>query len=263
MTDHSAEIGIIGGSGLYSLLDDAVEVRPATPYGPPSDCVAVGNLAGRQVAFLPRHGRGHRLPPHRINYRANIGALSTLGVKQIIAIGAVGSLTPEIPAGSLVVPDQIVDRTSGRAQTFFDGPGAAHVSFADPYCPAGRSSALRTARDGGWEAVDGGVHVVIEGPRFSSRAESRWYAAQGWSVVGMTAHPEAVLARELGMCCTPLCLVTDLDAGAEAGQGVTHEEVLTAFAANLERLRLLLGDLVKELPDQSACGCSGLRAAVV
>ncbi|CQR59559.1 S-methyl-5'-thioadenosine phosphorylase [Streptomyces leeuwenhoekii] len=263
MTGITADIGVIGGSGLYSLLDDASGIQQPTPYGHASDSITVGELAGRRVAFLPRHGRGHRLPPHRVNYRANLSALDALGVTQVIAVGAVGSLTPEIPAGSLVVPDQIVDRTSGRAQTFFDGPGAAHASFADPYCASGRAIALQTARTNGWEAVDGGTHVVIEGPRFSTRAESRWYAAQGWSVVGMTAHPEAVLARELGMCCTPLCLVTDLDAGAQSGEGVTHEEVLAAFASNLERLRHLLGDLVKALPEERDCDCAAMKAVIV
>lgn len=260
----SAELGVIGGSGLYALLGDAVEVRVETPYGPPSDALFVGEAAGRRVAFLPRHGRGHRLPPHRINYRANLWALHALGVRQVVAPCAVGGLRPEYGPGTLLVPDQFVDRTSGRAQTYYDGrilpdgsvPEVVHVSMADPYCPAGRAAALAAARDLAWEPVDGGTLVVIEGPRFSTRAESRWFTANGWSVVGMTGHPEAVLARELGLCYTSLALVTDLDAGVESGEGVTHAEVLEVFAHNVERLRTVLFGALEALPAVRHCPCS-------
>jgi 5'-methylthioadenosine phosphorylase len=258
-----AGIGVIGGSGFYAFLDDVTEITVDTPYGAPSDSLFLGEIAGRRVAFLPRHGRGHHLPPHRINYRANLWALRSLGVRQVLGPCAVGGLRPEYGPGTLLVPDQLVDRTKGRPQTFFDGvpradgrqPNVVHVSLADPYCPAGRAVALATARERSWDAVDGGTMCVIEGPRFSTRAESRWHAAQGWSVVGMTGHPEAALARELELCYTSLALVTDLDAGAEMGEGVSHTEVLEVFAENVGRLRGVLFDVVGRLPEDRACLC--------
>ncbi|MBQ0866633.1 S-methyl-5'-thioadenosine phosphorylase [Streptomyces sp. RK75] len=262
---EQAEIGVIGGSGFYSFLDNVTEITVETPYGSPSDSLFLGETGGRQVAFLPRHGRGHHLPPNRINYRANMWALRSVGVRQIIAPCAVGGLQPQYGPGTLVVPDQLVDRTKSRQQSFFDGepltdgsiPQVIHVAFADPYCDAGRQAALRAARGKDWEAVDGGTLCVIEGPRFSTRAESRWHAAQGWAVVGMTGHPEAILARELELCYSSLALVTDLDAGAEAGGGVSHEEVLRVFGENIGRLREVLFDAVRELPaaDARKCEC--------
>jgi 5'-methylthioadenosine phosphorylase len=252
-----AEIGIIGGSGFYSLLDTMTEVDVDTPWGKPSDPITVGEVAGRRVAFLPRHGRDHRYPPHRVPYRANLWALRSLGVRQVLGPCAVGGLRREYGPGTLVIPDQFVDRTSGRAQTYFDGPPAkvVHISTADPYCPTGRAVAVKTAGAAGWQAVDGGTLVVIEGPRFSTRAESQWYSSAGWAVVGMTGHPEAVLARELEMCFTALALVTDLDAGVEEGEGVTHAEVLKVFAENVTRLRGVLLDVVAELPAERVCPC--------
>ncbi|MFI0410057.1 S-methyl-5'-thioadenosine phosphorylase [Actinomadura sp. 3N508] len=251
----AAEIGVIGGSGFYSFLDDVEEVRVETPYGPPSDTVAVGELAGRRVAFVPRHGRDHRFPPHKIPYRANLWALRSLGVRQVLAPSAVGSLTPDYGPGTLAVPDQLADRTSGREQTYYDHGAAVHVSFSDPYCPAGRHTAVTSARAAGWEPVDRGTLVVIEGPRFSTRAESQWFASQGWTLIGMTGHPEAVLARELALCYTPLCLVTDLDAGIEEGEGVTMDEVLRVFGENIDRLRTVVADIVKTLPADRSCPC--------
>ncbi|MET9516799.1 S-methyl-5'-thioadenosine phosphorylase [Streptomyces sp. NPDC002994] len=259
----NAEIGVIGGSGFYSFMEDVTEVEVDTPYGKPSDSLFLGEIAGRRVAFLPRHGRGHHLPPHRINYRANLWALRSVGARQVLGPCAVGGLRVEYGPGTLLVPDQLVDRTKARAQTFYDGetpvdgklPNVVHLTFADPYCPEGRKAALDAARGRQWEPVDGGTLVVIEGPRFSTRAESRWHAAAGWSVVGMTGHPEAVLARELGLCYTSLALVTDLDAGAEAGEGVSHEEVLRVFAANVDRLRDVLFDAVAGLPADETRDC--------
>ncbi|MFF8743255.1 S-methyl-5'-thioadenosine phosphorylase [Streptomyces californicus] len=266
--DGPAEIGVIGGSGFYSFLEDVTEVSVDTPYGKPSDSVFLGELGGRKVAFLPRHGRGHHLPPHRINYRANLWALRSVGVRQVLGPCAVGGLRPEFGPGTLLVPDQLVDRTKARVQTYYDGeprpdgtvPNVVHLGFADPYCPEGRRAALAAARGRNWEPVDGGTLVVVEGPRFSTRAESRWHAAMGWSVVGMTGHPEAVLARELGLCYTTMTLVTDLDAGAEAGEGVSHEEVLQVFAANVDRLRSVLFDAVAGLPKTESRDCACARA---
>jgi 5'-methylthioadenosine phosphorylase len=248
-------VGVIGGSGFYEFFSSADEVTVQTPYGPPSDPVTVGEVAGRRVAFLPRHGRDHRFPPHRIPYRANLWALRSLGVRQVLAPSAVGSLTMSYGPGTLAIPDQLADRTSGREQTFYDSGGAVHVAFADPYCPAGRATAIATARGSGWEPVPSGTLVVIEGPRFSTRAESQWYAAQGWTLVGMTGHPEAVLARELALCYTTLALVTDTDAGAAEGDGVTHGEVLEVFAHNVPRLRALVEKIIGELPAERNCPC--------
>jgi 5'-methylthioadenosine phosphorylase len=245
-------IGIIGGSGFYRLLDDP-EARPVTtPYGDPSEPPASGSLGGRPVVFLPRHGADHRFAPHLVPYRANIWALRSLGARQVVSLSAVGSLDPALGIGTLCVPDQILDRTSGREHTYFaDGHGVGHVGFADPYCPRGRRAALA-----GGEAHDGGTLVVINGPRFSTRAESRQYAAGGAALIGMTAMPEATLARELGLCYTTLAMVTDLDAGVQAGDGVTHADVLAQFAANLPRLRDLLVATLDRLPDrQGDCGC--------
>jgi 5'-methylthioadenosine phosphorylase len=249
-----ADIGVIGGSGLYSLLDGASEHEIHTPYGQPSDPVTVAEVGGRSVAFLPRHGRDHRFPPHRIPYRANLWALQTLGVRQILAPCAVGGLRPELGPGTFVLPDQLVDRTSGRAQTFYDH-GAVHVNFADPYCPTGRAAVRSVAATSGIEVVDGGTMVVIEGPRFSTRAESRWYASLGGSVINMTGHPEAVLARELGICYTAIALVTDLDAGVEGDHGVTQEEVFRVFGENTLRLRELLFAAIAALDPKADCSC--------
>jgi len=259
-----ASIAVVGGSGFYEFLEDAEELKVDTPFGPPSDPVTVGEVGGKRVAFLPRHGRDHRFPPHKIPYRANMWALRSLGVRRIVAPTAVGSLTPSFGPGTLVIPDQLVDRTRNRPQTYFD-EGACHVPFADPYCPAVRAQAVSTARESGWVPAGSGTLVVIEGPRFSTRAESLWFAAQGWTLVGMTGHPEAVLARELAMCYAPLALVTDTDAGVEEGEGVTAAEVFEVFAANIKRLRDLVATLVVSLPaergedDLCAHALDGLR----
>jgi len=249
-----ADLAVIGGSGLYALLPDAEEHQPDTPYGPPSDPITVATVDGRRVAFLPRHGKDHRYPPHRIPYRANMWALHALGVRQIVAPCAVGGLRPELKAGTFVIPDQLIDRTSGRVQTFYDDR-AVHVNFADPYCPVGRAVAAGKAGDNGIQTHTGAM-VVVEGPRFSTRAESRWYTSMGGAVINMTGHPEAVLARELAVCYTAIALVTDLDAGVEGDHGVTQEEVFRVFGENIERLRGLLFDVLAGLPKDRDCPCS-------
>jgi 5'-methylthioadenosine phosphorylase len=251
----AASIGVIGGSGFYELLESGTEIAVETPFGPPSEAVTVGEVAGRQVAFLPRHGRDHRFPPHRIPYRANLWALRWLGVRQVLAPSAVGALVPTYEPGTLIVPDQLVDRTTGRDQTYYDADGAVHVAFADPYCPQGRGEAIAAARAAGWVLEEAGTLVVINGPRFSTRAESRWYAGQGWTLVGMTGHPEAVLARELALCYTTLALVTDTDAGVAEGEGVTQDEVFAAFGRNAARLRDLVFDIIAKLPEDRTCPC--------
>lgn len=261
MRTGRAEIGVIGGSGFYAFLDEAEELRVDTPYGAPSDALVLGQVGGRRVAFLPRHGRAHQFPPHRIPYRANLWALRAVGVREVLAPCAVGGLHPRLGAGSLVIPDQLVDRTTGRQQTYYDD-GAVHVSFADPYCPRGRRTALQVAERRGVTASDGGTMVVIDGPRFSTRAESQWFARNGWAVVNMTGHPEAVLARELELCYTALALVTDLDAGVETGQTVTQEEVFRVFAENTARLRTLLYEVVAALPPDRDCPCGRALAGI-
>ena len=258
-----ADIGVIGGSGFYEFLADAEEVPVDTPYGQPSETVLVGEVAGRRVAFLPRHGKDHRFPAHKIPFRANLWALRKLGVRRIIAPSAVGSLTASYGPGTLVVPDQLVDRTTGRGQSYYD-EYAVHVSFADPYCPSGRAHAIAVARKSGWVPAGSGTLVVIDGPRFSTRAESRWYAAQGWTLIGMTGHPEAVLARELALCYTPLALVTDTDAGVAEGDGVTQAEVFEVFGQNMARLRDLVAGVIAAFPaeredDLCAHALDGIR----
>lgn len=269
------EVAVIGGSGFYTFLDDAYEIQVDTPYGPPSAPVSVGSVDvpdprgsaargdadRRLVAFLPRHGPEHRYPAHQVNYRANLWALRSVGVRQVLAPCAVGGLQPELGPGSLVVPDQIVDRTGGRTQTYFDA-GACHVAFADPYCPRLRAALLGGLGATGTGARDGGTLVVIDGPRFSTRAESRWYAAQGWSLVGMTAHPEAVLARELEMCYASVALVTDLDAGVDAAEAVSQEKVFEVFAEHIGLLRDGLHRVVATLASDRDCACAGSLAGM-
>ncbi len=252
---HQAEIGVIGGTGFYAFLDGTTEIVVETPYGLPSDPIVLGAVEGRRVAFLPRHGRDHRFPPHRVPYRANLWALRSLGVRQVLAPCAVGGLRPHLGPGTLVVPDQLVDRTTSRVHTYYDDL-AVHVSLADPYCSTGRQAVLQSGRAAQWSPTDGGTLVVIEGPRFSTRAESRWFSANDWSVVGMTGHPEAVLARELALCYTAIAVVTDLDAGVEQGHGVTHAEVLEVFGATMAKLRGVLLDTIPRLPTNDARPCS-------
>ncbi|MHB8312531.1 MAG: S-methyl-5'-thioadenosine phosphorylase [Candidatus Dormibacteria bacterium] len=257
-------VGIFGGSGLYQLLDDAREVVIDTPFGPPSDSLWIGDVAGRQVAFMPRHGRGHIIPPHRINYRANLYAMQEVGATRILGPCAVGSLQPALAPGDVVIADQFVDRTWGRPDTFWEGPVVNHLSAADPYCPELGRLASEASRGQGARVHQGQTMVVVQGPRFSSRAESRWYRSQGWGIIGMTGYPEVVLARELGLCYASVAVVTDYDSGLEGSPNilpVSHEEVLRVFAANVDRLRALLLALVASLPDSPGCECRRSRLA--
>ncbi len=252
MTDSPrADVAVIGGTGFYSFLTDATEHVVETPYGAPSAPIAIGEVAGRRVAFVPRHGAHHDFPPHAIPYRANAWALRSLGVRQVLAPCAVGGLRDTVGPGDLVVPGQLVDRTHRRIGSFVES-GAVHLPFADPYCP-GVSAALSGA---GADIHDSATMVVVEGPRFSTRAESQHYAAQGWDLINMTGAPEAQLAREMGQCYAALALVTDMDAGAESGSGVGQEEVFALFKQNLERLTGILTAAVEALPDPTGCACS-------
>ena len=265
---NSATVGVFGGSGLYRLLDDVEQVEIDTPYGKPSDALAIGTVADWRVAFMPRHGSKHTIPPGAINYRANLWAFKELGVERVIAPAAVGSLRADIKPGHFVVCDQFVDRTGGRADSYYmEGPRVAHVSAADPYCPELRPLAVEVGHEQGIEIHDGGTVVVIEGPRFASRAESRWYGAQGWQVINMTQYPEVILARELEMCYLNLALVTDYDAGLEGDPSVaavTVADVLSVMASNNERVRNLILALIERLPAVRNCSCGrGMATAFV
>jgi 5'-methylthioadenosine phosphorylase len=244
-----ADIGVFGGSGFYSLLENVREVKVDTPYGPPSDAVMLATVGGRNVAFLPRHGRHHTIPPHKINYRANVWAMRALGVKAIISPCAAGSLQREVPPGMFVVCDQFVDRTRGRIDTFYDGPIVTHVSAANTYDPTLRALACDVIREHGIPCKDGGTVVVIQGPRFSSKAESIWFHQAGWEVINMTQYPEAYLCRELGMAVVNISLITDYDAGVHADtEAVDARSVLEVFKSNSENIKGVVLDLIKRMP---------------
>src|SRR5262245_29545492 len=252
----TAEIGVFGGSGFTSLLDEADTVSVETPYGPPSAPFTVGEVGGRLVAFLPRHGKEHELPPHRINYRANLWAMRELGVRRIIGPCASGSLRADLGLGDFVVCDQFVDRTWGRPDTFYDGPETTHVSAADPYCADLRGLLLDTAAELGIAARDGGTVVVVQGPRFSTRAESRWYRELGGDVINMTAYPECHLARELELCYATIAMVTDYDVGVEGHEPVSAADVMRVFGENNARLRELLFAAIPRIGPQPADTCA-------
>jgi 5'-methylthioadenosine phosphorylase len=263
---QKAEIGIFGGSGFYQFGEIVEEIWVETPYGAPSDKIAVTTIHGRKVAFLPRHGKDHHIPPGKINYRANLWAMKSLGVTQIIGPSAAGSLKKEIAPGDFVVVDQFVNRTWGREDTFFEGPLVTHISAADPYCPVMRQVAIDSCKAEGITVHEKGTVVVIQGPRFSTRAESKEYQRNGWDVINMTQYPEGYLARELEMCYVNIALVTDYDAGLDDDPTippVAHDAVLRVFAQNIERLRKVLFHCIERLPverEQCACG-QALKAA--
>ncbi|HEY8677550.1 MAG TPA: S-methyl-5'-thioadenosine phosphorylase [Candidatus Dormibacteraeota bacterium] len=261
----TAEIGVFGGSGFYQWLAGAQTVNVDTPYGPPSAEIAIADVGGRRIAFLPRHGKGHSIPAQSVNYRANVWAMRELEVTRIIGPSAVGSLRPDLHPGDLLICDQFVDRTRARADTFYPGPEVVHIGAADPYCPelrelAGRTAARQSIR---WHGT--GTVVVIQGPRFSTRAESRWFARMGWDIVGMTQYPEVILARELEMCYLGVALVTDYDVGVEGLPEVTAvraHDVMRVLDENISRVRNLLAALIPEIPSSPACGCQqALRSA--
>lgn len=254
-----ATIGIIGGSGLYSLLEGAEEVSLETKYGKPSDAISVGTIFGVKVAFLPRHSKRHTIQPHRIPFRANIDALSQLGVVRVIATNAVGSLTPDYKPGELALPDQFVNATYGRHDTFFDEDVVVHVSSAEPYCPQLRGIAAGVAERENIPMHGSGTVVVINGPRFSSKAESKAFSAQGHHMIGMTQYPEIVLARERQMCYAGIALVTDYDAGLSSRtdiKPVTNTEVTRISNQNIEKAVRVISGMIKDMPSERRCECS-------
>lgn len=260
---QKAEIGIIGGSGFYEFLKDGEWVDMKTPYGKPSDKIFLGEYKGKKIAFLPRHARGHKISPHKINYRANIWALKSLGVKTIIAPTAVGSLQPQIKRGDFVICNDFIDRTKARKDTFFDGltstlggPRVVHISSADCYCNDLGKIAYEVCKKNRISVHKNGTVVVIEGPRFSTKAESKWFTQMGWDVINMTQYPEVVLAREAEICYLNISLVTDYDAGLIGGKGiepVSIKEVVKVFGENTEKLKKVILEIIAKIPKDYKC----------
>jgi len=259
-------LGIIGGSGLYEMigLADVREVRISTPFGDPSDAYITGTLRGRRVAFLPRHGKGHRILPTELNFRANIHGFKALGADAIVSISAVGSLREHIRPGTVVVPDQFIDRTRSRVSTFFGDGVVAHVSFADPFCaPLSRLLAI-SAREAGAEVHEGGTYVCMEGPQFSTRAESHLYRTWGGDIIGMTNLQEAKLAREAELCFTTLAMATDFDCWRSPEADVEITDVLAVLRANAELAKRTVGLVAERLESARRCGCrTALEHAVI
>lgn len=254
----TSKIGIIGGSGFYSLFEGAEQLDVETPWGAPSSPVTIGELNGREVAFITRHGLHHELPPHRVPYRANIAALSSLGVERVYAPCAVGSLRPDIHPGDFVIGDQLVDLTSGRDRTFYDDR-TVHISFADPYCPELREAAIAASLAEGITTHERGTIVTVSGPRFSTRAESTWYRSAGWDVINMTQCPEAALARELGMCYAAVALVTDYDTGVQHDphvEPVTADAVFAVLASMVRTVTSVLAAAIASVPSPQSCSCA-------
>ncbi|MCL2680373.1 MAG: S-methyl-5'-thioadenosine phosphorylase [Coriobacteriia bacterium] len=260
------DVGVFGGTGFYDLLDNPKEYDIMTPFGATSDRAMVGQIGNVTVGFVPRHGRAHKITPAQINYRANVWAMKMMGAKRVLGPCACGSLQAHVRPGDFVICDQFVDRTWGRGDSFFDGTataaddpffdrGVTHVSAADPYCPQLRELTVQSGKNLGITTHDGGTIVIINGPRFSTRSESKWFASQGWEVINMTQYPEAYLARELEICYANISLITDLDSGVDADQAVTNAAVLEVFAANLDKLKSLLHDVIPKIPAERTCIC--------
>ena len=255
MMKKRAEIGIIGGSGVYDpgLFEEVEEVKVYTPFGAPSSLISLGTYRGVKVAFIPRHGRGHTIPPHRVNYRANIWALRELGVKRVIASSAVGSLREDYKPGDFVIPDQFIDRTRKRFDTFYEGGQLCHISSADPFCPQLREFFIGLTKELGFQVHDRGTYVCIEGPRFSTRAESRLFRSWGADIIGMTLYPECVLAREAELCYVSVAMVTDYDVWAE--RPVSTEEVIRTMRSNAEKFKKLIMEAIPRIPKERTCDC--------
>jgi len=266
-TKPQAQIGIIGGSGFYSLAPKLTEIKVNTPFGPASDKLAIGTISGKKVAFLPRHNKNHDIPPHKINYKANIWALHSLGVSQIITVTACGSLKSQIKPGDFVIVDQFIDRTVAREDSFYNGSVVTHISSAFPYCPRLNKIAYTQAKKLKLSVHSKGTVVVINGPRFSSAAESLWFTQMNWDIVNMTQYPEVILAKELALCYCAIALVTDYDAGLVDKlnqKPVSTAEILKVFSANIEKSKSLLLNIIANLSTRRPCSCSqSLDQAVI
>ena len=259
-------LGIIGGSGLYDLpgLQLVDRVLPDTPYGFPSDEIIVGRIDGQEIAFLSRHGRGHRLTPTELPYQANIYALKAIGVTRVVTISAVGSLREDLPPRTAVLPDQIIDRTVSRPRSFFGEGSVAHVGIADPFCPQLTGQVSDAAAAAGRDVVRGGTYICVEGPQFSTRAESRLYRSWNGAVIGMTAMPEARLAREAELCYTTIAMVTDFDVWHDAAGVVTVDMVQANHGENLETAQAILRELALADLGERSCNCgNALQGAIV
>ena len=252
---ESARVGVIGGSGFYELLENAREVRLETPFGDPSDAFFLGEIGGVPVAFLPRHARGHRILPSEVNYRANIWGMKALGVHYVLSASAVGSLREELRPLDIVVPDQLYDRTKARPSTFFGEGVVVHMGFADPFCPYVSRQIAAAGRAAGATMHEGGTYVCIEGPQFSTRAESNVYRRQGFDIIGMTNLQEAKLAREAELCYATMALVTDYDVWYEGEEDVTLEQVLENVRRNVETAQAIVRRVVPALDLERDCGC--------
>lgn len=256
MTDVLATIGIFGGSGFYKFLDDIEEVFIDTPYGKTSDALMIGEIAGKKVAFMPRHGRNHSIAPHKVNYRANVWAMKKIGCKRVISPCAAGSLQKHIEPGDIVFCDQYVDKTHSRLDTYFAEANIQHISGAEPYCPELRKTGVEAAKELGYKFHDHGTVVVIQGPRFNTKSESAFLTRQGWEVINMTQYPEVHLVKELNMCPLNISLITDYDAGLVADcDPVSHESVMKIFEQNISKLQKLLFKIVENIPDERHCEC--------
>jgi 5'-methylthioadenosine phosphorylase len=266
MSQPQARIGVIGGTGLYDIegLTDVKEARPETPFGQPSDTIIVGKLGGVGVAFLPRHGKGHRISPTEVPSRANIYALKALGVEFIISSNSCGSFKEQLKPGHLLVPDQIIDRTRGRISTFFGDGIVAHIPFAEPFCPVLSDIVYKSAKEAGAIVHKGGTFIAMEGPAFSTRAESRLYKSWGADVLGMTVLPEAKLAREAEICYASIACITDYDSWHEANEAVSVEAILTTMRNNIDFAKKTIRLAAGKMPHKRACGCSSaLGGAIV
>jgi 5'-methylthioadenosine phosphorylase len=260
-----AKVGIIGGSGLYNMegMTEIEEVKVNTPFGEPSDAVVLGDLGGIGVAFIPRHGKGHRISPSELPAKANIYALKSLGVERIISVNAVGSLREEIEPLDVVIPDQLIDGTKGRPSTFFTDGIVGHISFAEPFCPVLSRVSFEASTKAGVKAHRGGTCLVMEGPQLSTKAESRLYRSWGADIIGMTALPEAKLAREAEICYAALTLVTDYDCWHPTYESVTTDMILTNLRKGIDAVRRILKLLLPSIPQQQDCACaSALKHAI-
>ena len=259
MSENLASIGIFGGSGFYKFLDNIEEINIDTPYGKTSDSIMLGRIADKKVAFMPRHGRDHSIAPHKVNYRANVWAMKSIGCKRVISPCAAGSLQEHVKPGDIVFCDQYVDKTHCRIDTYFDNGDIQHISGAEPYCPEMRKVAIDCAEKLGYSIHKTGTVVVIQGPRFNTKAESAFLTRQGWEVINMTQYPEVHLVKELNMCPLNISLITDYDAGLVADcEPVSHEAVMKIFAENISKLQKLLFAIIENTDENKTCGCDSV-----